>query len=594
MDKLIKVFSAAELSPAEKKKIEEFVRGRSKKEAPGFSFSIDYSIDPSLLGGVKIVDGDTYYDGSLKARLQGLKQSAADGKVRHKLIGAEGINAELKKKIYGYKADYGVSVGAGEVCYAGDGIIKIKGMSGVKNGELLLLSGGTRAIALNLEEDAVGAIILDDEDTVRTGDTVKSTGTIVAVPVGEQLLGRVIDPLGNPIDGLDGFEVDKTRPTEAPAPAITDRDKVNRPLQTGILAIDSMIPIGRGQRELIIGDRQTGKTAIAVDTILNQKGKNVICVYVAIGQKASTVGSILNTLRRRGALEYTVIVCSTAKDSAPLLYLAPYSGCAIAEEFMYAGRDVLIVYDDLSKHAAAYRTMSLLLRRPPGREAYPGDIFYLHSRLLERAAKLSPKLGGGSLTALPIVETLAGDISAYIPTNVISITDGQIYLEQELFNAGVRPAVNVGLSVSRVGGSAQIKAMKKVSGKLRLDLSQYRELAVFAQFGSDMDANTQLMLSQGERTVETLKQDQYSPLDVERQVILLYITMKEMLKDVPVRDIRRFNAGFTTFLDLSYPQIIRDLRASGDINFSMSNLIDEAVKKYKELVFFREQVTGNR
>ena len=346
-----------------------------------------------------------------------------------------------------------------------------------------------------------------------------------------------------------------------------------------------MIPIGRGQRELIIGDRQTGKTAIALDTILNQKGKDVICVYVAIGQKASTISAIMNTLRKRGALQYTVVICSTARDSAPLLYIAPFSGCAIAEEFMYAGKDVLIVYDDLSKHAVAYRAMSLLLKRPPGREAYPGDIFYLHSRLLERAAKLSPELGGGSITALPIVETLAGDISAYIPTNVISITDGQIYLEQELFNAGTRPAVNVGLSVSRVGGSAQIKAMKKVSGKLRLDLSQYRELAIFAQFGSDMDANTQAMLAQGERTAETLKQDQYSPLAVEHQIILLYVTMKQMLKDIAVKDIRRFNTGFIPFLDSSYPQVSEALRTTRDISFEMSNIIEEAVRKYKKLNF---------
>ncbi len=586
MEHIIRIVSAAKLTAADKKKIESFFAAKHKNAAVSFS----YETDPSLLGGVKIIDGDNYYDGSLKAQLLNIKQDDSGKAARHKLIGAEGIHQEIKKKIYGFRADYDVSA-AGEVVYAGDGIIKIKGMGGVKYGELLVANGGARAIALNLEEDYVGAIILDDEESVITGDIIKSTGTIVAVPVGPQLLGRVIDPLGNPLDGLGDIAVKKTRPIESPAPSITDRGKVNVPLNTGILAIDSMIPIGRGQRELIIGDRQTGKTAIAIDTILNQKGKGVICVYVAIGQKASGVSSVLKVLREHGALEYTTIVCSTAKDSAPLLYIAPYSGCAVAEEFMHAGKDVLIVYDDLSKHAVAYRAMSLLLKRPPGREAYPGDIFYLHSRLLERAAKLSAQQGGGSITALPIVETLAGDISAYIPTNVISITDGQIYLEQELFNAGVRPAINVGLSVSRVGGSAQIKAMKKVSGKLRLDLSQYRELAIFAQFGSEMDAATQAMLQQGERTTEALKQDQYSPITVEHQVITLYITMKEMLKDVAVKDVRRFCSGFISYLDAAYPAVAGGIRETHDISLEASNNIEEAVRKYKDFIYAKQQLT---
>ncbi|MCL2752213.1 MAG: F0F1 ATP synthase subunit alpha, partial [Firmicutes bacterium] len=372
---------------------------------------------------------------------------------------------------------------------------------------------------------------------------------------------------------------------ESPAPSITDRAKVNAPLQTGILALDSMIPIGRGQRELIIGDRQTGKTAIAIDTIINQRGKDIVCVYVSIGQKASTIANIVHTLQENGAMGYTAVVCSTAKDSAPLQYIAPYCGCAIGEHFMYAGRDVLIVYDDLSKHAVAYRTMSLLLKRPPGREAYPGDIFYLHSRLLERSAKLCGRLGGGSMTALPIVETQAGDISAYIPTNVISITDGQIYLEGELFNAGVRPAVNVGLSVSRVGSSAQTNAMRKVSGKLRLDLSQYRELAVFAQFGSDLDAATHAMLEQGERTTETLKQAQYAPLDVSRQILLLYITSKELLKDVPVKRVREFNHGFLNFAAANFPGIFEDLDNSHDLKIATASQIEQAVTQFKEYFF---------
>ncbi|MDE5593000.1 MAG: F0F1 ATP synthase subunit alpha, partial [Clostridiales bacterium] len=458
------------------------------------------------------------------------------------------------------------------------------GLANAEYGEMLEIENGTQAIVFSLSEGSVGAIVLDDDDKVSARMVVKTTGMIVSVPVGNQLLGRVVNPLGKPIDGLGEFVPDKYRPIEAAAPAIKDRDKVNKPMKTGILAVDSMIPIGCGQRELIIGDRQTGKTSIAVDTILNQKGKDVICVYVAIGQKSSTVSDIVSTLTEHGAMDYTVIVSATARDSAPLQYIAPYAGCAIAEEFMYAGKDVLIVYDDLSKHAVAYRAMSLLLKRPPGREAYPGDIFYLHSRLLERAARLSPELGGGSITALPIVETLAGDISAYIPTNIISITDGQIFLESDLFNAGIRPAINVGLSVSRVGGSAQSPAMRKVSGKLRLDLSQYRELAVFAQFGADLDDATSRMLEKGKRMTEIIKQDVHVPMREEHQIILLYLTTKELIKNVPVERMTEFKDKFLKYFDINYSDVSAKLAAGGQITMDDGIRIDDAVSEF--LLYF--------
>ncbi len=489
------------------------------------------------------------------------------------------IETGIRKKINSVTLDYAVKP-AGRVSFSGDGVIKIDGLGSAKYGELLDVGGETQAIVLGLYENEVDAIVLGEEDKASAGMIVKATGRIVEVPVGKKLLGRVVNPLGTPIDGMGEIKGAKRRPIEAPAPEISDRGKVNTPLQTGILAIDSMVPIGRGQRELIIGDRQTGKTSIAIDSIINQKGKGVVCIYVAIGQKASSVSSILHTLTEHDAMDYTVIVCSTAKDSAPLQYIAPYSGCAIAEEFMYEGKDVLIVYDDLSKHAVAYRSMSLLLKRPPGREAYPGDIFYLHSRLLERAAKLSAQKGGGSITALPIVETLAGDISSYVPTNIISITDGQIYLESELFNSGVRPAVNVGLSVSRVGSAAQVPGMKKVSGKLRLDLSQYRELAVFARFGSDLDSQTAAKLEQGRRTTETLKQDVHVTIPVERQIILLYITMKELNKNVAVKDAARFNEEFFGYLVAAYPQVVEDVRKSGDISMDTGIAIEDAVEEF--------------
>ncbi len=465
------------------------------------------------------------------------------------------IGRGLKEKISRVSGDNSQR-STGRIVYSGDGIIKIAGLSDVQYNELLDVRGGYHALALNLEHDSVGAVLFSGEDRVRFGDYVYSTGKAVEMKVGEEMLGRIVDPLGEALDGLGEIVTGKSRPVEFPAPAIMDRGKVDKPLQTGILAIDSMIPIGRGQRELIIGDRQTGKTAIAVDTILNQKGENVICIYVSIGQKASSLAKTVNTLRSGGAMDYTCVVCSTADDAVPLQYIAPYSGCALAEYFMYQGKDVLIVYDDLSKHAVAYRAMSLLLKRPAGREAYPGDVFYLHSRLLERAAKLSEEKGGGSITALPIVETLAGDISAYIPTNVISITDGQIYLESELFNSGVRPAVNVGLSVSRVGGSAQRKAIRQVSGQLRINLAQYRELAIFMQFGSDLDSQTQKTLSRGAKLTDTLKQRQYLNYSVKEMIVLLVVSQSDLIDGVPAKKVTEFNDGLLDYLRINRSDLL--------------------------------------
>lgn len=464
----------------------------------------------------------------------------------------------LKKQVSDVKLENQV-VDVGEVVFSGDGIIKVKGLKNVKYYEVLAIENGASAIALNLEEEEVGAVVLDDDGSIAQGMQVKTTGKLMSVPVGNALLGRIVDPLGNPLDGKGSIVTDKFREIEVPSASIMDRSPVSQPLQTGLISIDSMIPIGRGQRELIIGDRQTGKTAIAIDTIINQKGKDVICVYVAIGQKSSTVNDVAHKLEAYGALDYSIIVSATAKDSAPLQYIAPYSGCAMAEEFMYNGKDVLIVYDDLSKHAVAYRTLSLLLKRPAGREAYPGDIFYLHSRLLERSVKLCDALGGGSITALPIVETQAGDISAYIPTNVISITDGQIYLETELFNAGTRPAVNVGLSVSRVGGSAQIKAMRSVAGTLRLDLAQYRELAVFTQFGSDLDNVTKAVLTHGEKLTELLKQPQYRPIPVAKQVVMLYVISLPDLVAISKKHINKYFDEFLKYVEDNNPAVYSDI-----------------------------------
>lgn len=462
-------------------------------------------------------------------------------------INAEEISTIIKKQISNYQADMNVTE-VGTVTYIGDGIARAHGLDNAMAGELLEFSNGTMGMAQNLDENDVGIIILGPYTDIAEGDEVRRTGRIMEVPVGEELLGRVVNPLGIPIDGLGEIKTTKTRPVEFQAPGVMDRKSVFEPFQTGIKAIDALVPIGRGQRELIIGDRQTGKTSLAIDAIINQKGQDMICVYVAIGQKESTVRGVVETLRKHGALEYTIIVSASASLPAPLLYLAPYSGVAMGEEFMYNGKHVLAVYDDLSKQAAAYRELSLLLKRPPGREAYPGDVFYLHSRLLERAAKLNDALGGGSLTALPFVETQAGDISAYIPTNVISITDGQIFLESNYFNAGIRPAVNAGLSVSRVGGAAQIKAMKKVAGNLRLDLASYRELEAFAQFGSDLDEQTQSKLERGKRTVELLKQGLNQPLGVEKQVVSLYSLTRGFLDDVPVKDINRFEGELIAFI----------------------------------------------
>ena len=466
----------------------------------------------------------------------------------------EEISSVIKEQIERYSSQLDVS-DVGTVIQVADGIARVHGLENAMQGELLQFPGDVYGMVLNLEEDNVGVVLLGSASNIEEGDIVKTTGRVVEVPVGDALLGRVVNSLGQPIDGKGPIQTDKFRKIERVASGVITRKSVDTPLQTGIKAIDSMVPIGRGQRELIIGDRQTGKTAIAIDTIINQKGQNVKCIYVAIGQKASTVANIVKTLEEFGAMAYTTVVVSTASDLAPLQYIAPYSGCAIGEEWMENGEDVLVVYDDLSKHATAYRTLSLLLRRPPGREAYPGDVFYLHSRLLERAVRMSDEYGGGSLTALPIIETQAGDVSAYIPTNVISITDGQIYLETEMFNSGFRPAVNAGLSVSRVGGAAQIKAMKKIAAPIRTELAQYRELASFAQFGSELDADTKEKLAQGERIKEVLKQPQYQPMPVQYQVIIIYAVTKRFLLDVPVEDITRFEKEFFDDLDTKHPEI---------------------------------------
>ena len=472
----------------------------------------------------------------------------------------------------------------GTVITVGDGIVRIHGLDNCMSGELLEFDGGVYAMAMNLEQDFVAAVMLGSDAEIKEGDTVKRTGSVVSVPVGEERLGRVVNSLGQPIDGKGPILTKEKMPIEQPAYGIITRKSVSRPLQTGIKAIDSMIPIGRGQRELIIGDRQTGKTAIALDTIINQKDKNVICIYVAIGQKRSTVANVVETLEKNGALDYTIVVSATASELAPLQYIAPYSGVAMGEYFLKQGKDVLCVYDDLSKHAVAYRTLSLLLKRPPGREAYPGDVFYLHSRLLERACSLNENYGGGSITALPIIETQAGDVSAYIPTNVISITDGQIFLETDLFNSGVRPAVNPGISVSRVGGAAQIKAMKKVSGSLKLTYSQYRELQAFSQFGSDLDKDTKERLALGERVVEVLKQDRNSPVAVENQVVIIYAVTHNYLKDVPVDKIGEFQTELFDYVDNSYPDIVSSIKETKDLTKeneeALKAALDEFVKKF--------------
>ena len=492
----------------------------------------------------------------------------------------EEISSVIKDQIKRYAADLEVS-DVGTVIQVADGIARVHGLENAMQGELLEFPGEVYGMVMNLEEDNVGAVLLGSAKNINEGDTVKTTGRVVEVPVGDAMIGRVVNALGQPIDGKGPVQTDKFRRVERVASGVITRKSVDTPLQTGIKAIDAMVPIGRGQRELIIGDRQTGKTAIAIDTIINQKGQGVKCIYVAIGQKASTVAGIVKTLEEFGAMSYTTVVAATASELAPLQYIAPYAGCAIGEEWMENGEDVLVIYDDLSKHATAYRTLSLLLRRPPGREAYPGDVFYLHSRLLERAARMNEEYGGGSLTALPIIETQAGDVSAYIPTNVISITDGQIYLETEMFNAGFRPAVNAGLSVSRVGGSAQIKAMKKIAGPIRTELAQYRELASFAQFGSDLDADTAERLAQGIRIKEILKQPQYKPLPVEYQVMIIYVATKRYLLDVAVEDITRFETEFYEFIDTKYPDIPASIKAEKVITEDTEAALQKAIAEFK-------------
>ncbi|MDP9381692.1 MAG: F0F1 ATP synthase subunit alpha [Chloroflexota bacterium] len=495
-------------------------------------------------------------------------------------IRAEEITDILRREIVNFDQPT-VTVDVGTVTEVGDGIARIYGLSGVRSSELVEFENGSLGIALNLEEDSVGAVVLGDYFHIEEGDQVRSTGRIVDVPVGDALIGRVVNPIGEPIDGKGPIRTDRRRVIERIAPGVVERQSVNTPVQTGVKAIDALTPIGRGQRELIIGDRQTGKSAIAIDTIINQKGKNLICIYVAIGQKTSNVAQLVATLERYGAMEHTIVVSASADEPAPLQYIAPYAGCAMGEEFMETGRDALIVYDDLSKHAVAYREISLLLRRPPGREAFPGDVFYLHSRLLERAARLSDERGGGSLTALPFIETQAGDVSAYIPTNVISITDGQIYLESDLFYAGVRPAMNVGLSVSRVGGAAQIRALRQVSGRVKLELAQYRELAAFAQFASDLDRATRQSLERGQRTVEVLKQPQFQPVPVENQVMIIYAVTNGYLDDIPVESVRDFETRLYDYMGSVHPEVGQAVVQSGRLDDQLTAQLKSVLDEFK-------------
>ncbi|NLM74367.1 MAG: F0F1 ATP synthase subunit alpha [Clostridiaceae bacterium] len=572
---------------------DEIVQIENKfSELYGKKVKLDLKVKPEIIGGIIVSIGDKVYDGSIfgqlsrmKSHLLGLKKGEINmgiGIHSHDDIALDSVGDFIRSKIQEFDQKPGIE-NVGRVIRSGDGVVLASGLKNCKYGELLRFEGNAFGIAFNLEKDTVGIVLLNYQNSVSEGTMVYSTGQVVQVPVGEGLLGRVVNPLGQPLDGKGNIHATQYREIEQKAPGIYEREAVNQPMQTGLLAIDSMIPIGRGQRQLIIGDRQTGKTAIALDTILNQKDTGVICIYVAIGQKASTVSQVINTLRRTGAMDYTIVVSATASDSAPMQYIAPYTGCAMGEYFMQNGKDVLIVYDDLSKHAIAYRTLSLLLRRPPGREAYPGDIFYLHSRLLERSAKLNKENGGGSMTALPIVETQAGDISGYIPTNIISITDGQLFLEDELFFAGIRPAVNVGLSVSRVGKAAQTRAMARVSGTLRLELAQYRELQVFSQFGSELDQSTQELLAQGERITEILKQEQYQPLDMAHQVILLYAASRKLLLDVPVNKIRDFKQQFIDYIDRYHMDMVDNIRETEDITEAEMTRIEDAVKDFKRL-----------
>lgn len=562
--------TAKELTVSEKDAVAKVIGDKL-----GYQVYMETTVDPSIIGGSILKAGDQVYDASVKRQME--KVSAAMAKAGmggQSLEDPASITASLTETVKETKLDVDLEE-VGIIEKVGDGIAIVKGLKHAMAGELVELKGGVSGMVQNLLLDSVGVVLMGGETTVREGDILRRTGRLMEVPVGEGLLGRVVNPLGQPIDGKGEIHYAATRPVEAQSPGIADRKSVDVPLQTGIKAIDALVPIGRGQRELIIGDRGTGKSAVAVDTIINQKNTGVICIYVAIGQKASTIARLSRTLEKYGAKDYTIIVAATAAQSAPLQYLAPYAGVTMGEYFMDQGKDVLCIYDDLSKHAVAYRAMSLLLRRPPGREAYPGDVFYLHSRLLERAARRNEQAGGGSITALPVIETLAGDVGGYIPTNVISITDGQIYLETDLFYAGIRPAINVGLSVSRVGGSAQIKAMKSVAGTLRLDLAQYRELAAFAQFGSDLDKATKAQLDRGLRMTELLKQPQYKPYPVEKQVISLYAGSKGYIDDLPVQDVTRFEAELLKYVDNSAPEIGADIIK----NKKITDANEEALKK---------------
>lgn len=561
----ISIKSAQPLSDEEMKKLTQII-------CETF-ISCHNEVDSDVIGGVRMQVGDTVYDGTLAHTLDRLSQDVEDN-TRQSDSQMRSIADGIKQQLEKVNGDIDVFQ-TGEVLTLGDGICRVSGLADVMAGEMLEFPGGLKGMVQDLDKNNVGVVLLGPFGHLQEGDSVRRTGRIVEVPVGDALIGRVVDAMGSPIDGKGPIKTDSFRPVESPAPSVLSREPVSVPLQTGLKAIDALVPIGRGQRELIIGDRQTGKTAIAIDTIINQKGKDVICIYVAIGQKNSTVAGVVEQLRAGGALDYSIVVSATASELAPLQYIAPYSGCTMGEYFMEKGKDVLVVYDDLSKHAVAYRTLSLLLKRPPGREAYPGDVFYLHSRLLERAARLNENYGGGSLTALPIIETQAGDVSAYIPTNVISITDGQIYLESELFNAGVRPAVNPGISVSRVGGNAQIKAMKKVAGTLKLDYSQYRELQSFAQFGSDLDKDTKDRLAKGERIVEVLKQDQNSPLEVEEQVVIIYAVINNFLKDIAVDKIKQYQADLLDHIKSTCPDILTSIKTEK----VMKPEIEEQLKK---------------
>lgn len=552
-------------------------------EKLGKKVTLEKATNPGIIGGVIVKIGDEVFDASVKRQLE--KVGGVMSKVQvgdQSLDKPSGIAEALTKSVEDYKIDVDLEE-VGVVEKVGDGIATISGMRGAMSGELVELPSGVVGMVQNLRPDDIGIVLMGGETKIKEGDVVRRTGRIMEVPVGDAMLGRIVSALGEPIDGKGEIKTSETRSIEAPAPGIADRQSVDVPLQTGIKAIDALVPIGRGQRELIIGDRGTGKTAVGIDTIINQKGLGVICIYVAIGQKASNVARIARTLEQHGALDYTILVTATASDSAPLQYLAPYTGVTIGEYFMDQGKDVLCIYDDLSKHAVAYRAMSLLLRRPPGREAYPGDVFYLHSRLLERAARRNKEAGGGSITALPIIETLAGDVGGYIPTNVISITDGQIYLESELFYSGIRPAINVGLSVSRVGGSAQIKAMKSVAGTLRLDLAQFRELAAFAQFGSDLDKATKAQLDRGARMTEVLKQGQYAPLPVEKQVMSLYAATNGYVDDIPVEDVTRFEKEFLAFMAANHPEIGDSIRNEKKITDETDAALKDAILVFKDM-----------